>query len=71
MTGELPLVAKGLPYLTSSKEMGTLGRLSGLVVEHLPVAQGVILGSRIGSHIGLLAGSLFLPLPGRDSSLEP
>ena len=41
----------------------TRGRLSGSVVEHLTLAQGVILGTRIKSHIGLLAGSLPLPLP--------
>ena len=32
-------------------------------VEHLPLTQGVILESGIESHIGPLAGSLFLPLP--------
>ena len=39
------------------------GRLGGSVVEHLPLAQGAILGSGIKSHIGLLAGSLLLLLP--------
>ena len=41
----------------------TSGHLGGSVVEHLPSAQGVIPGSEIESHIGLLAGSLLLPLP--------
>ena len=39
------------------------GCLSGLVVEHLPLAQGVILGSGIESCIWLPAWSLLLPLP--------
>ena len=39
------------------------GRLGGSVVERLPLAQGMIPGSRIESHIGLLAGSLLLPRP--------
>ena len=39
------------------------GHLSGSVVEHLPLAQGVVLGSRIKSHIRLLVGSLLLTLP--------
>ena len=38
------------------------GHLGGSAVEYLPLAQGVILRSRIESHIGLLAGSLLLPL---------
>ena len=33
------------------------------VAQGLPLAQVVILGSRIESHIGLPARSLFLPLP--------
>ena len=37
--------------------------LGGSAVEHLPSAQVVIPGSRIESHIGLLEGSLLLPLP--------
>ena len=39
------------------------GRLGGPVVKRLPLAQGMILGSGIESHIGLPAGSLLLPLP--------
>ena len=38
------------------------GHLGGLVVEHLPWAQGVIPGPGIESCIGLPAGSLLLPL---------
>ena len=38
-------------------------RLGGSAVEHLPSAQGVILGSGIKSHIGLPVRSLLLPLP--------
>ena len=44
----------------------TQGRLGGSVIEHLPLAQGAIPGSQdpgIKSHVGLPAGSLFLPLP--------
>ena len=41
----------------------SLGRLGGSAIERLPSAQGVIPGSMIKSHIGLLVGSLFLPLP--------
>ena len=37
--------------------------LGSSVVEHLPSAQGVILETRIESHIGLPAWSLLLPLP--------
>ena len=40
--------------------MGTMGCLD---VEPLPSAQILILGSKIESHIGLLASSLLLPLP--------
>ena len=40
-----------------------MGLLGGSVVEHLPSAQGEILGLGIKSHIGLAAGSLLLPLP--------
>ena len=39
------------------------GHLGGSVVEPLPLVQVVILGSGIKSRIGLLAGSLLLPLP--------
>ena len=39
------------------------GHLGGSEVEHQPSAQGVILESGIGSHIGLPARSLFLALP--------
>lgn len=38
------------------------GCLSGSAVERLPSAQEVIPGFRIESRIGLLAGSLLLPL---------
>ena len=38
-------------------------RLGGSVVKCLPLAQGMIPGSRIESHIRLLAWSLLLPLP--------
>ena len=44
----------------------TRGFLGDSVVEHLPLAQGVILGSwdpGIESHIGLPTGTLLLPLP--------
>ena len=37
-------------------------RLGGSAVEPLPLAQGMILGSGIESHIGLLPGSLLLPM---------
>ena len=40
-----------------------LGHLGGSAVECLPLAQGVIPGSRIESHIGLPAWSLLLLLP--------
>ena len=41
-----------------------LGHLGGLVVEGLPLAQGVILRPGTpGSSMGLPAGSLLLPLP--------
>ena len=40
-----------------------MGCLRGSVVECLPSAQGVILGSGIGSHIRLPAWSLLLLLP--------
>ena len=43
--------------------MVLLGRMGGSAAEHLPLAQGVILGSRIKSRIGLPAWSLLLPLP--------
>ena len=39
-----------------------LGHLGGSAVECLPLAQGVIRGSGIESHIRLLEGSLLLPL---------
>ena len=39
------------------------GGLGGSVVESLPLAQAVIPGQRIESYIGLLVGSLLLPLP--------
>ena len=41
-----------------------LGSLGGLAVEHLPLAQGVILGGLgMESHVGLPAWSLLLSLP--------
>ena len=43
--------------------MSKKGRLGGSAVKLLPLAQAVILGSGIESHIGFLAGSLPLPLP--------
>ena len=39
------------------------GHMGGSVVERLPLAQVVISGSGIKSHIRLLAGSLLLTLP--------
>ena len=39
------------------------GCLGGSAVEHLPLAQGMIPGPGIGSHIRLPIGSLLLPLP--------
>ena len=39
------------------------GRLGDSVVEHLPLAQGVIPGLGIKSYIGLPTGSLLFPLP--------
>ena len=39
-----------------------VGHLGALAVERLPSAQGVILESRIESHVGLPAWSLLLPL---------
>ena len=40
-----------------------MGRLDGSAVERLPSAQVLIPGSRIEFRIGLLMGSLLLPLP--------
>ena len=40
-----------------------LEHLGGSMVEHLPLAQGVIPGPGIESHIGLPAGSLLVSLP--------
>ena len=37
------------------EEKPTIGHLGGSVVEHLPLPQGVICGSEIESHMGLLA----------------
>ena len=39
------------------------GPWDGLVVKHLPSAQGVILGPGIEFHIRLPARSLLLPMP--------
>ena len=47
----------------SNKYENILGCLSGSAVECLPSPQGVILGSGIKSHIGLLVGRLLFPLP--------
>ena len=44
-------------------KMSMWGCLGSAVVEHLPLAQGMIPGSGIESHIRLLVGSLLLPLP--------
>ena len=41
----------------------TPGCLGGSAVVHLPLAQGMILGSRIESRIRLPVWSLLLPLP--------
>ena len=41
----------------------SLGNLGGSEVEHLPLAQGVILGLDIKSHTELPVRSLLLPLP--------
>ena len=54
------------PFCTSEVSFTNyenVGCLGGSAVEHLPLAQGRILESRIKSHIRLLAGSLLLPLP--------
>ena len=40
-----------------------MGCLGGSAVERLPLAQGVIPGSRIKARIGLPGWSLLLPLP--------
>ena len=45
------------------KNITSEGHLGGSVVEHLLLAQGVILGPRIESRIRFLSGSLLLPLP--------
>ena len=50
-------------FKISLLEIPRMGQLSGSVVECLPLANRVIPGSRIKSHIGLLAESLLLPLP--------
>ena len=39
------------------------GRLGGSAVEHLPLAQSMILGLGIKFHIGLPVRNLLLPLP--------
>ena len=39
------------------------GHLGGSVIEYLPSAQGMVLGSGIESYIRLLVGTLLLPLP--------
>ena len=45
------------------QNMMSRGSLGGSAVEHLPSAQGMILGPGIKSGIGLPAWSLLLPLP--------
>ena len=50
-------------YSLSSKKGVSGGRLGGSAVERLPLAQVMILGSGIESHIRLPAGSLLLPQP--------
>ena len=37
--------------------------MGGSLIEHLPLAQGVIPSPGIESHLGFPAGSLLLPLP--------
>ena len=51
------------PTRSLFKTVTLWGNLGGSVVEHLPLAQGVILGLGIKSHVGLPAWSLLLPLP--------
>ena len=50
-------------YTEMLKTCSWSGRLGGSVVEHLPLAQVVILGSSDRVCIRLPAGSLLLPLP--------
>ena len=45
------------------KYISYTGHLSGSMGEPLPLAQGVIPGSGIESHIRLLGGNLLPPLP--------
>ena len=49
-----------LVYLKNGPMFGHLG---GSVAGHLPLAQGMIPGSGIESHIQLPEGGLLLPLP--------
>ena len=51
---------KEKPY--SLKKIKKLAHLGGSAVEHLPLAQGVILGLEIESHIRLPARNLLLSL---------
>ena len=50
-------------HQTYFKIITSLGHLGGSVVEHLPLAQGVIPGSGMEAYVGLPAWSLLLPLP--------
>ena len=54
------LVLQSMYFLT---KINIRGHLGDSVVEHLTLAQGVIPGPGIESHIGLPTGSLLLPLP--------
>ncbi|CAK7320259.1 hypothetical protein VULLAG_LOCUS22521 [Vulpes lagopus] len=56
-------VASKLSSIKSSSEVFFQGHVGGSVAEHLPLAQSVIPGPGIESHIRLPAGSLLLPLP--------
>ena len=62
---EFPVPCSKLRTLTDGYlfKISVLGCLGGTAAERLPLAQGVIPGSRIKSHVRLLAGSLLLPLP--------
>ena len=51
---------KSNPLCLFEQNSSLLGCLGGSAVEHLPLAQGVIVGSKIESLIGLPVGSLLL-----------
>ena len=66
MTGRVrvPPAKRSVFFLRSvSYNKAQRGCLGSPAVEHLPLAQGLSPGSGIESHIGLLVGSLLLPLP--------